>query len=215
MQEHTQGLILRTRPFTETSLIVQWLTPESGRITTLAKGARRPKSAFAGKLDLFYLAEFTFARGRRSQMHTLCEVQVRQTHEPLRHHLDRLTQAAYCSRLVEQTTEADTPLTGAFDLMKGLLDHLSANGARPRLIFAFELKLLQELGLSPALSDSRLPQPARELASELTRSAWSELAQLSPSSNAVRQLASFLHGFLIYHLGKVPRGRGEAINAAT
>ena len=37
--ESATGIILRTRPFTETSLIVNWLTAEQGRISTVAKGA--------------------------------------------------------------------------------------------------------------------------------------------------------------------------------
>ena len=53
MIESATGLILRIRPLTETSLIVHWLTPEFGRVATVAKGARRPKSPFAGKLDIF------------------------------------------------------------------------------------------------------------------------------------------------------------------
>ena len=76
MIESTHGIILRTRPLTETSLIVHWLTAESGRVATVAKGARRPKSPFAGKLDLFYVADFSFSRSRSSQLHTLREVKL-------------------------------------------------------------------------------------------------------------------------------------------
>ena len=46
MTENATGIILRTRPLTETSLIVHWLTPELGRLATVAKGARRHKSLF-------------------------------------------------------------------------------------------------------------------------------------------------------------------------
>jgi DNA repair protein RecO (recombination protein O) len=53
MIETATGLIFRTRSLTETSLIVQWLTPHLGRLATVAKGARRVKSPFHGKLDLF------------------------------------------------------------------------------------------------------------------------------------------------------------------
>ena len=67
MDERAEGLILRTRPLTDTSLIVQWLTPALGRISTVAKGARRPKSLFTGKLDLYYEAAFSFQRSRRSE----------------------------------------------------------------------------------------------------------------------------------------------------
>ena len=66
MEERASGIILRTRPFTETSLVVEWLTEDAGRISTVAKGARRPKSPFIGKLDLFYEADFSFVRSQKS-----------------------------------------------------------------------------------------------------------------------------------------------------
>jgi DNA repair protein RecO (recombination protein O) len=74
MEERASGFILRTRTFTETSLIVQWVTADLGRMATVAKGARRPKSPFLGKLDLFYEADFSFQRSQRSELHTLREV---------------------------------------------------------------------------------------------------------------------------------------------
>src|SRR5512146_3023961 len=105
MIESATGLVLRTRPLTETSLIVQWLTPGLGRLATVAKGARRPKSPFRGKLDLFYLADFSFSRSRRSELHTLREVNLRCTSPALRRELGYLRQAAYCTGLVAQATE--------------------------------------------------------------------------------------------------------------
>jgi DNA repair protein RecO (recombination protein O) len=77
MDERAQGLVLRVYPLTETSLIVHWLTRDQGRLATVAKGARRPKSPFRGKLDLFYMADFSFGRSRRSELHTLREVSLK------------------------------------------------------------------------------------------------------------------------------------------
>ena len=84
MSESASGIILRTRLLTETSLIVHWLTAKSGRIATVAKGARRAKSPFLGKLDLFYEADFSFGRSRRSDLHILREVILRETHGAIR-----------------------------------------------------------------------------------------------------------------------------------
>ena len=124
MDERASGLILRVYPLTETSLIIHWLTQELGRIATVAKGARRTKSPFRGKLDLFYSAEFTFARSRRSELHALREVNLRETHTALRRDLGILQQASYCTALVEQATEKETPLPEVFELMDGLLRYL-------------------------------------------------------------------------------------------
>src|SRR5262245_43511374 len=103
MDERTTGLILRVRPLPETSLIVHWLTQDFGRLATVAKGARRPKSPFRGKLDLYYEADLSFLRSRRSDLHTLREVVLRDPHEALRRELTYLRQAAYCAALIEQT----------------------------------------------------------------------------------------------------------------
>ena len=122
MIQNATGLILRTRPLTETSLIVHWLTPALGRIATVAKGARRPKSPFLGKLDLFYLADFSFSRSRGSDLHTLREASLREMHGAIREDILKLSQAAYATALVEQATETETPLPAVFELLRGFLD---------------------------------------------------------------------------------------------
>ncbi len=213
MNETSAGLILRTRLLTETSLIVHWLTPGLGRLATVAKGARRPKSPFRGKLDLFYSADFSFRRSRRSELHTLTEVALRDTHSALREDLDRLQQASYCAALIEQTTETETPVPAIFELMRGLLDHLSARPAAPRTVFAFELKLLRELGLTPDLERGRLKPETVRLVEALASADWPQLASLQADAAQVTELRQFLHGFLIYHLDRVPKGREAAVGA--
>ncbi len=212
MIQSATGIILRTRPLTETSLIVQWLTPEFGRISTVAKGARRPKSPFGGKLDLFYLADFSFTRSRRSELHTLREVSLRETHAAFRRDLGLLQQAAYCARLVEQTTETDTPLPHVYELMCGFLDHLPKQPPQPRNVYAFELKLLNELGLKPDVPDSRLSPGTKTIIQALTHNDWLEVAQLTCTAAQAMELRRFLHGFLIYHVERLPAGRSSALN---
>ncbi len=209
--ERAHGLVLRTRPFTETSLIVNWLTLEFGRVSTIAKGARRAKSLFRGKLDLFYEAEFSFQRSRRSELHTLREVVLHETNATLRHELGYLQQAAYCSALIEQTTEKETPLPVIFELMRSFLKTLPLGSAQPQNIFGFELKLLEELGLQPDLETSKLTPGAKLIAKALREKNWAASARLKLSEAQVAELRQFLHGFLIFHLGKIPAGRNKAI----
>jgi DNA repair protein RecO (recombination protein O) len=207
MIESATGIILRTRPLTETSLIVLWLTPNFGRMSTVAKGARRPKSPFLGKLDLFYLADFTFNRSRRSELHTLREVSLRETHPALRHELGYLQQASYCAALIQQATETETPLPAVYELLRGLLADLPKQPPRPQSIFAFELKLLHELGLKPNLAKSKLTPGAKQIVSALSANDWPAVSRLKLSQAQVTELRQFLHGFLIFHLGRIPKGR--------
>jgi DNA repair protein RecO (recombination protein O) len=211
MIETVTGLVFRTRLLTETSLIVQWLTPNLGRLATVAKGARRAKSPFRGKLDLFYLADFSFSRSSRSELHTLREVSLRETHSGLRKDLDLLHQAFYCVALIERATETETPLPQVFDLMVGLLRHLLSHPAEPQTVFSFELKLLADLGLKPDMAKSQLNPGTRQLVKALTESDWPLMARLKPSNEQLRELRQFLHGFLQFHLGSVLKGRAGAL----
>lgn len=211
MIENATGLILRVWPLTETSLIVHWLTPELGRLATVAKGALRSKSPFRGKLDLFYLADFSFTRSRRSELHTLREVSLRETHSALREDLGRLRQAAYAASLVEQTTEKETPIAEIHALVLGFIRHATRRAPQPQGIFALELKLLDLLGLRPDFEETQLKPGTRQVAKLLQRNDWDAIDRLKLSHAQVAELRQFLHGFLIYHLEHIPKGRAAAL----
>lgn len=209
--ERGSGVILRTRLLTETSLIVHWLTAQHGRIATVAKGARRPKSPFRGKLDLFYEAEISFQRSRRSDLHTLREVQLTGTHPELRHRLENLRQASYATALLELATETNTPIPSLHHLLCELLRCLGSGPAAPQLVLAFELRLLALSGLQPELAGSGLPTRTRELAEQLASLPFAEARRLTPSPVQANELDHYLHRFIACHLERVPRGRAEAL----
>lgn len=211
MIESTAGIVLRTRPLTETSLIIHWLTPELGRVATVAKGARRPKSPFAGKLDLFYTANFSFSRSRHSDLHNLREVNLLGTHAAIRNDLGKLQQAAYVASFIEQATETDTPLAEIYRLTTQFLDWLCAQNAQPQNILAMELKLLHELGMEPDLVEAKLTPGTKKIAAALLESEWAGAGRLKLSLAQSEEMARWLHGFLIFHLGRLPRGREAAL----
>jgi DNA repair protein RecO (recombination protein O) len=212
MIETATGIILRTRPLTETSLILHWLTPDFGRLATVAKGARRPKSPFAGKLDLFYAADFSFSRSRSSDLHNLREVNLRETHGAIRGDILKLQQAAYATAFVEQATETETPLPEIFGLTRDFLKSLCEQKPRPQTVFAFEVKVLDELGLAPDLNETRLTPGAKKITAALLAGDWESIARLKLTGEQNRELHEWLHGFLIFHLGKLPRGRNAALH---
>lgn len=211
MTESANGIILRTRPLTETSLIVHWLTPNLGRVATVAKGARRSKSPFAGKLDLFYVADFSFSRSRGSDLHNLREVNLRETHGPIREDILKLQQAAYATALVEQATETETPLPEIFELTRGFLRSLCEQKPQPQIIFALELKFLDELGLSPTLVETSLTPGAKKIVQSFLENDWNNLSRLKLTGPQNNELRQWLRGFLTLHLGKLPRGRNAAV----
>ncbi len=212
MDERTAGFVLRTRPCTETSLIVHWLTRDFGRISTIAKGARRPKSPFAGKLDLFYLADLSYYASRRSDLHTLAEVAVRDFCPALRRDLGRFQQACYFAQLIEQSTETGTPLPGLFTLLEETLAAVAAFPPAAMAIHAFEVKLLGELGLNPAMADSGLDAGSREILKRLPEADWTLVFRIRPAEVQAASLNGFLHRFLVSQFGRVPKSRAAALH---
>ena len=71
--DKTTAILIGRYKLTESSLIVHWCSPELGLFKTVAKGALRPKSAFAGRLDLFISSEIRFARAKTGDLHTLAK----------------------------------------------------------------------------------------------------------------------------------------------
>ena len=133
---------------------------------------------------------------------------LRETHAALRQELGRLQQASYCVALIEQATETDTPLPGVFGLMRGLLGGLCAHPPGPRHVFAFELKLLRELGLQPDLESGPLTPGARQLARALAANDWPRLSRFKLSPAQAGELGRFLGGCWLSHPGGDPRGTG-------
>jgi len=211
MLESASGIILRIRLLTETSLVVHWLTAEHGRVATVAKGARRQKSPYLGKLDLFYEADFTFQRSRRSELHTLRELVLRETHAALRRELGALRQASYCTHLVEIATEMDTPIPTIHELLRTLVHNAASHPPRPEFLFAFELKLLHELGMAPDLEQIQLTPGARKVGATLLHESWEMAGRIRAHPAQAQELQQFLHTYLVYHLGKVPPGRDLAL----
>jgi DNA repair protein RecO (recombination protein O) len=209
--ERASGVVLRIRPLTDSSLIVHWLTAGLGRVATVAKGARRDRSPFRGQLDLFYLADFSFARSRRSELHILREVKVLQTHPGLRRDLGHLRQASYCALLIEQTTETEAPLGGLFDQFRGLLAALPSQPAQAQTIFAFVMKLLDGLGLKPNLAEAKLSAGARQILERMPEMEWDAVFRLRLSAAQEEEIRRFLNGFIVYHLERIPRGRAAAL----
>lgn len=150
--EKTNAILIGRHTLTETSLIVHWCAPECGLFKTVAKGALRPKSAFAGRLDLFVSAEIRFTRSHKSDLHTLSEAEWTEPRLALRTSYLRVLAATYLVRLVELMVERETPLLAIHELLEKALDYLNTHEPSKRLIERFELRLAEELGVSSPTS---------------------------------------------------------------
>ena len=173
----THAIIIRQTRLTDTSLIVHWFTENHGLIKTVAKGARRPKSPFAGKLDLFFGGEIVFQSAKKGELHPLREVAIHDWREGLRSSYTSTLLAGYCCQLVSDAVEPEHPEPAIHDLLERALNHLSEEKPSLKALNHFEKELAGLLGVaseqrSPkdALSDliGRIPDSRKELVDRLS-----------------------------------------------
>lgn len=144
----TCGIVVRLTKLTDTSLIVHWFCDDAGLLKTVARGARRPKSPFAGKLDLFFGGEIAVARARRGSLDHLREVAIHDWREGLRRSWPATLMAGYFCRLAESVVEPNHPEPEIHDLLRRGLDHLCGEPASLRAMHHFEAELARHLGIS-------------------------------------------------------------------
>lgn len=145
--ESTAAILLRKRKLSDTSLVISWCTESLGCIQTAARGARRPKSAFAGKLDLFFEAEIQIARSRKSNLHTLTEVVLKNPFGGIRENFRRTQAASYFVELIELCTESDHHEPELFSLLRRAFTYLSGNDPDLRAVLHFETELARIAGV--------------------------------------------------------------------
>jgi DNA repair protein RecO (recombination protein O) len=158
--ESTTGILLRKRKLSDTSLIISWCTSSLGCVQTVAKGARRAKSPFAGKLDLFYEAEIQIARSKKSNLHTLREVALTNPFSGIRASYLRMQAAAYFVELIEICTETDHHDAELFALLRRAFGYLTANEPDRRAVTHFETELARIAGVHDAKALKKDPAMA-------------------------------------------------------
>lgn len=155
MLEQTKAIALHIRPWSKTSHMVTWITPERGRLVTSVKGACRPKSAFLGQYDLFYTCDLIYYDHDREGAHALRECTPLRLREGLRGSWRRTAAAAYLADLTARVVQPKQDTRPIFDLLENSLDLLAEIGApfpTRESILRYEIGLLSHLGLLPDLS---------------------------------------------------------------
>jgi DNA repair protein RecO (recombination protein O) len=143
--EQTEAILIRRHAWSDTSLILTWSTADYGKVQTVAKGARRAGSAFAGRLDLFHRVEIGYVLARRGDLHTLREIRLIDPFAASA--AANLFLAGYFSEVVDLSTEPGQPVPEIHDLLSRGLNYLSGNPATERALVFFEVELCRLLGV--------------------------------------------------------------------
>lgn len=146
--------MLRAVDFGESDRIVHLLLPAGGRLTAIAKGARRSVRRFSGALDLFNHLKVQVERRRANAMARLDQATLIESFTPLRVEVPRFALGCYLLELLDRMApEAATrgEARGLFAFSLAALRAVATRTPDARLRTWLELRLLDALGLRPEL----------------------------------------------------------------
>jgi DNA repair protein RecO (recombination protein O) len=148
----TEAIVLRSIRYGEADRIVHVYTPRHGRLSAIAKGARRSRSRFGARLEPFFRIRIVLHVGR-GDLHTVTGADTLAAHPALREHAATLDAAARACDAVARLFETPEPHPEVFRLLENELALLDADRAhaRPANGLAFRLKLLLAAGILPQL----------------------------------------------------------------
>src|SRR5580698_4722149 len=143
-----EAVVLRSMRYGEADRILQVYTPNRGRVSAIAKGVRRARSRFGGRLEPFFRLQLDLHEGK-GELLTVTGAQTVAGHARLRGDARALDAAARACDAVGRLFETGEPHPGVFNLLcryLALLDEQPASGGRSPIgragALAFRLKLL-------------------------------------------------------------------------
>jgi DNA repair protein RecO (recombination protein O) len=161
--ENEAGFVLHTYPYKETSLIVEAFTRSFGRVSLLARGARRPRSALRGILLSFNPLRLSWSGGGSSEasLGTLLNAEWSGGWSDQLRPLagQGLMCGFYVNELLLRLLPRDDPHEALFDHYLRSLNELSGGAGQAPVLRAFEKRLLAELGYAPLLDHDASSRP--------------------------------------------------------
>ena len=156
----TEAIVLRSIRFGEADRVLHLFSASRGRIGAIAKGSRRPRSRFGGRLEPFFRLDMMLHEGR-GELSTVTAASTLAGHARLRENGPALNAAARACDAVLRLCDAAEPNPPAYNLLcryLGLLDGESEADGGPiapaadlATGLAFRLKLALAAGFSPEL----------------------------------------------------------------
>jgi DNA repair protein RecO (recombination protein O) len=149
----TEAVVLRSFRYGEADRILHLYTEQRGRAGAMAKGVRRVKSRFGGRLEPLFRVQLVLHEGR-GDLCTVTSAETVAAHPALRERRESLERATQACDAVLRLLDSEEPNRPAYNLLCRELALLDADptAATRAQALAFRLKLLLAAGFAPELA---------------------------------------------------------------
>jgi DNA repair protein RecO (recombination protein O) len=141
----TEAIVIGGHNLGEADRIIPFFTRRLGKVRAVAKGARRVRSRFGGRLELFTLGQLVFFEWPNKTLHAINEFSVIEPFAPLKEDLGRLSRGAYLVELASAAVEDAEPNEEIFLLLRDALTLLVSQDD-PKILRTVEIRLLRIAG---------------------------------------------------------------------
>jgi DNA repair protein RecO (recombination protein O) len=161
IEESTPAIVLRARDYAESDRIVTLLTPDFGKLSGIAKGAKASRKRFERKLEPFSCVTLFFRRRPHGQLVFITRAEPGPIAHPLiEDDLGKIALGSYMLELADALTTEETEAAGAYHVLADALARLSEQPANSALRHAYELKVLRAAGYGLQFGRCRLCETA-------------------------------------------------------
>ena len=149
----TSAILLRRIDFGDYDLIITFFSLKSGKISLIAKSAKKSVKRFGGMLELFSVLDIVYSRGRKKSLPVLQEASLIKPFSEIRKDITKTAYASYWAELINKWIEEGAVQKEIFFLFQYVLCELDA-GTIPdaALSILFQLRFMLISGLLPDLS---------------------------------------------------------------
>lgn len=158
----TEGLVIRQVDFSETSRVVTMFTRDFGKISVLAKGAKRLKSSFEAAIDLLTRCEIVFLHKPTSSLDILTEARLVERFRASAHDVNVYYAGLYVAELLGSCSEEFDPYPRWYDAAVTTLSRLQSEADFRLTVLRFELLTLAEMGLLPEFESCQCGRPVMD-----------------------------------------------------
>ncbi len=149
----TPGVCLSKVDFSETSQVLRFFTRHHGKVSCIAKGAKRRRGAFPAPFDILGLYDLVRIEKRPGSLDVVTQAERLRCFPRLAGDYPRFAAACYAAEFVDGFAPEGMPVEGLYDRLVEVLERLDGGTPLPDAVFSFEARAIRALGWFPRVRE--------------------------------------------------------------